>query len=152
MNDAMALGAFKAVREAGKKVPDDYSIVGFDDLVFADSVDPALTTVGLEQYLWGKKLAQYYFSLLEHPEVKESCVSEEEVLVKSKEDRLNTSWPYRRYKQTSYLLVISSHMFCTPHPVCKKIRKMENDFHIFFTHCGKRFPHKIKAMYSDHTV
>ena len=84
MNDAMALGAFKAVREAGKKVPDDYSIVGFDDLVFADSVDPALTTVGLEQYLWGKKLAQYYFSLLEHPEVKESCVSEEEVLVKSR--------------------------------------------------------------------
>lgn len=67
-----------------KKVPDDYSIVGFDDLVFADSVDPALTTVGLEQYLWGKKLAQYYFSLLEHPEVKESCVSEEEVLVKSR--------------------------------------------------------------------
>ena len=84
MNDAMALGAFKAIREAGKKVPDDYSIVGFDDLVFADSVDPSLTTVGLEQYLWGKKLAQYYFSLLEHPEVKESCVSEEDVLVKSR--------------------------------------------------------------------
>ena len=72
------------IREAGKKVPDDYSIVGFDDLVFADSVDPSLTTVGLEQYLWGKKLAQYYFSLLEHPEVKESCVSEEDVLVKSR--------------------------------------------------------------------
>ena len=84
MNDAMALGAFKAVREAGKKVPDDYSIVGFDDLVFADSIDPSLTTVGLDQYLWGKKLAQYYFSLLEHPQVKESCVSEEEVLVKSR--------------------------------------------------------------------
>ena len=84
MNDAMALGAFKAVREAGKKVPDDYSIVGFDDLVFADSIDPSLTTVGLDQYLWGKKLAQYYFSLLEHPQMKESCVSEEEVLVKSR--------------------------------------------------------------------
>ena len=84
MNDAMALGAFKAVREAGKKVPDDYSIVGFDDLVFADSIDPSLTTVGLDQYLWGKKLAQYYFSLLEHPQVKESCVSEEKVLVKSR--------------------------------------------------------------------
>ena len=84
MNDAMALGAFKAVREAGNKVPDDYSMVGFDDLVFADSIDPSLTTVGLDQYLWGKKLAQYYFSLLEHPQVKESCVSEEKVLVKSR--------------------------------------------------------------------
>lgn len=39
-------------------------------------------------------------------------------------------------------------MFCTPTVVCKKIKKMENDFHIFFTHYGKRFPHKIKAIYS----
>lgn len=84
MNDVMALGAFKAVREVGKKVPDDYSIVGFDDLVFADSVYPSLTTVGLEKYLWGQKLAKYYFSLQEHPELKESRVSEKEVLVTSK--------------------------------------------------------------------
>ena len=84
MNDAMALGAFKAVREVGKKVPDNYSIVGFDDLVFADSVYPSLTTVGLEKYLWGQKLAKYYFSLQEHPELKESRVSEKEVLVTSK--------------------------------------------------------------------
>ena len=72
MNDAMALGAFKAVRGSRKKkkcrmiIPLSDSMI----MVFADSVDPALTTVGLEQYLWGKKLAQYYFSLLEHPEVK----------------------------------------------------------------------------------
>lgn len=84
MNDAMALGALKAIRENGKKVPDDYSLIGFDDLVFADSVYPSLTTVGLEKYLWGQKLAKYYFSLLEHTEEKESCVSEEEVLVRSK--------------------------------------------------------------------
>ncbi len=84
MNDAMALGALKAIREEGKKVPDDYSLIGFDDLVFADSVYPSLTTIGLEKYLWGQKLAKYYFSLLEHPEKKESCVNEEEVLVRSK--------------------------------------------------------------------
>ena len=47
-------------------MPDDYSLIGFDDLVFADSVYPSLTTVGLEKYLWGQKLAKYYFSLLEH--------------------------------------------------------------------------------------
>ena len=58
--------------------------MGFDDLVFADSVYPSLTTVGLEKYLWGQKLAKYYFSLQEHIELKESCVSEKEVLVTSK--------------------------------------------------------------------
>ncbi len=84
MNDAMALGALKAVREAGKRVPGDYSMISFDDLVFADSVHPALTTVGLDKYTWGRKLAQYYFRLLEEPERKESVVKEEDVLVPSR--------------------------------------------------------------------
>lgn len=83
MNDVMALGALKAVRESGKSIPEDYSMVSFDDLVFADSVSPSLTTVGLDQYIWGKKLAQYYFTLKEKPDMHESVVSEKDVLVTS---------------------------------------------------------------------
>lgn len=44
-NDEMALGAMKAVSEAGMRVPKDISVVGFDDTVFAAYVTPALTTV-----------------------------------------------------------------------------------------------------------
>ncbi|OCT17025.1 LacI family transcriptional regulator [Paenibacillus pectinilyticus] len=44
-NDEMALGAIKAVFEAGLQVPQDISVVGFDDTVFAAYVTPALTTV-----------------------------------------------------------------------------------------------------------
>ncbi|MDQ0876687.1 DNA-binding LacI/PurR family transcriptional regulator [Paenibacillus sp. V4I3] len=44
-NDEMALGAMKAVSEAGMNVPNDISVVGFDDTVFAAYVTPALTTV-----------------------------------------------------------------------------------------------------------
>ncbi|NOU68242.1 substrate-binding domain-containing protein [Paenibacillus sp. LMG 31461] len=44
-NDEMALGAIKAVFEAGLHVPKDISVVGFDDTVFAAYVTPALTTV-----------------------------------------------------------------------------------------------------------
>lgn len=84
MNDIMALGALKAVREAGKRIPEDYSMVSFDDLVFADAIIPPLTTVGLEQYTWGRQLAQYYFHLAEHPEIRESLVEEGEVLSPSK--------------------------------------------------------------------
>lgn len=83
MNDTMALGALKAIREAGKRVPADYSMISFDDLVFADSVHPALTTVGLDKYTWGRKLAQYYFKLMDDPDRKESVVREEDVLVAS---------------------------------------------------------------------
>ncbi len=83
MNDIMALGALKAVREAGKRIPEDYSMVSFDDLIFADSVYPALTTVGLDKYNWGRKLAQYYFEKLEQPGQRESVAREEEVLISS---------------------------------------------------------------------
>jgi alanine racemase len=45
MSDAMAIGAMRAARELGLRIPDDLSVVGFDDIDLAAHVDPALTTV-----------------------------------------------------------------------------------------------------------
>ncbi|UUZ85767.1 LacI family transcriptional regulator [Paenibacillus sp. P26] len=44
-NDDMALGAIKAITERGLRVPDDLSVVGFDDHLFSGYMTPALTTV-----------------------------------------------------------------------------------------------------------
>jgi LacI family transcriptional regulator len=44
-NDAMAFGALDALSTAGLKVPDDVSVVGFDDVIRAAFVHPKLTTV-----------------------------------------------------------------------------------------------------------
>lgn len=44
-NDSMAIGALRALRRAGKQVPRDVAIVGFDDLPRAADVEPPLTTV-----------------------------------------------------------------------------------------------------------
>jgi DNA-binding LacI/PurR family transcriptional regulator len=44
-NDASAVGAITALREAGLQIPRDVSIVGFDDVLFAASSHPPLTTV-----------------------------------------------------------------------------------------------------------
>ena len=44
-NDLMAVGALRALREAGRRVPDDVAVVGFDDLAIACTTDPPLTTV-----------------------------------------------------------------------------------------------------------
>jgi DNA-binding LacI/PurR family transcriptional regulator len=45
INDAMAMGCMRALREAKIRVPDDMSVVGFDDLPYALQTDPPLTTV-----------------------------------------------------------------------------------------------------------
>jgi alanine racemase len=45
MSDAIAIGAMRAARELGMRVPDDLSVVGFDDIDLAAHVDPPLTTV-----------------------------------------------------------------------------------------------------------
>lgn len=44
-NDDMAVGAIKAIFESGLRVPEDISVVGFDDNVFAGFTTPSLTTV-----------------------------------------------------------------------------------------------------------
>lgn len=52
-SDVVALGAIGALREAGRRVPDDVSIVGFDDIPLAAYFDPPLTTVRLPAYELG---------------------------------------------------------------------------------------------------
>ena len=44
-NDEMAMGAIAALKEMNMRVPEDVSIVGFDDIQFADAIDPPLTTI-----------------------------------------------------------------------------------------------------------
>ncbi len=44
-NDDMAIGLIRALTEAGRRVPEDVSVVGFDDIPVAAYVTPPLTTV-----------------------------------------------------------------------------------------------------------
>lgn len=46
-NDDMAIGAMKAIIEAGLKVPDDISVAGFDNTIISRYVSPGLTTVNV---------------------------------------------------------------------------------------------------------
>lgn len=53
-NDIIAIGAMQALEEYGIKVPDDISIVGFDDMPFSRVSSPKLTTVKVYKKYFGK--------------------------------------------------------------------------------------------------
>ncbi len=52
-NDLLAIGAMRAVRAAGLKIPDDIAVTGFNDFNFSAFVEPALTTVAIPAYDMG---------------------------------------------------------------------------------------------------
>lgn len=64
-NDRMAIGAIRALREAGLRVPQDVSIVGYDDIPEAEFADPPLTTVRQPMYEVGKLAARLLVQLIE---------------------------------------------------------------------------------------
>ena len=57
-NDAMALGVMQALHEAGRRVPEDVSVVGFDDVPEAAYYWPALTTVSQEFSALGRRAVE----------------------------------------------------------------------------------------------
>jgi DNA-binding LacI/PurR family transcriptional regulator len=62
-NDLMAVGAMRALREAGRRIPDDVAVVGFDDSPTALEAEPPLSTVAQDVELVGTLMAEL---VLEH--------------------------------------------------------------------------------------
>ena len=57
-NDLMAVGGSRLLKEAGRRVPEDISIVGFDDILPSTYMSPSLTTVAQPGYEMGKAASQ----------------------------------------------------------------------------------------------
>ena len=66
-SDIMAVGALRALREAGLRVPDDVALVGYDDMPFAARADPPLTTVRQPIHRTGALAAETLIDLIENP-------------------------------------------------------------------------------------
>jgi len=58
LNDRVALGAYEALAEAGLRMPDDVSVVSFDDSFLASWLRPALTSIALPHYDMGKRAVE----------------------------------------------------------------------------------------------
>ena len=58
-NDIIAIGALHAVTSAGKRVPQDVSIMGMDDIYAAATIIPPLTTMAKQKYEIGCRAATF---------------------------------------------------------------------------------------------
>jgi len=67
-NDQTAVGAMKAVQEHGLRVPEDISIVGFDDIETARLITPALTTVQVNKEAMGAVAVRALISRVQDPD------------------------------------------------------------------------------------
>lgn len=67
-NDSVAIGAVKAIREAGYSIPEDVSIVGFDDIPFSAVTMPALTTMRISRSAMGLLAVDLIRKRMAHPD------------------------------------------------------------------------------------
>ncbi|WP_218131871.1 LacI family DNA-binding transcriptional regulator [Thalassobacillus cyri] len=74
-NDAIAVGVYKAARELGIRIPEDLSVIGFDDSQFAEIVDPGLTTIRTPIAEMGEKTVELAVQIIkENKNFKESIM------------------------------------------------------------------------------
>ena len=64
-NDEMAAGVLRAAHQLGLAVPDDLSVVGFDDITMANYTDPPLTTIGVVKEHLGRRAMTRLLELVE---------------------------------------------------------------------------------------
>ncbi|NQX15314.1 LacI family DNA-binding transcriptional regulator [Rathayibacter sp. VKM Ac-2857] len=82
-NDQMAVGAYAALREAGRRVPEDVAVVGFDDDIFARSAVPALSTVRQVPVELGARMAELLTARIEGADVEHRTLMPTELIVRA---------------------------------------------------------------------
>jgi len=68
-SDNVAMGAKSALREAGLRIPEDISLVGFDDIPWAQYADPPLTTVRIDAQELARRACQVLMDLMQGKEL-----------------------------------------------------------------------------------
>ncbi|MCE7792905.1 LacI family transcriptional regulator [Salipaludibacillus sp. CUR1] len=79
-NDEMAIGGLEALKEHNIRVPEDISIIGFDDIQLTPYLTPPLTTMRQPKYEIGKLAAHVIFRVLEGDQVNEHYTFDTELI------------------------------------------------------------------------
>ncbi len=86
-NDMTALGAMRAIRARGLRVPEDVSVTGFDDLFFAAYLQPPLTTVRQPMRRMGQMAMENLLKLMSGEDSVAQIKVEAELIVRGRQRR-----------------------------------------------------------------
>lgn len=75
VNDSMAIGVIRAAQQQGKRVPDDLSVVGFDDIDWAALNHPTLSTVHIPKRQLGQEAARRLIDVIDTPDMTPAVVT-----------------------------------------------------------------------------
>jgi len=88
LSDSLAVGACKAILEAGKRVPEDYSVAGFDGLDIAFYYNPSITTIRQPVEKIAKETIKILFDLIQKRTVHEHKIFPAQLLVRESTKRI----------------------------------------------------------------
>ncbi len=82
-NDLTAIGAMKAFKAGGIRIPDDMSVIGLDNIALTEIVSPALTTIELERYRIGKTVMELLLNRIKDKKLpKQICIFKTKLVVR----------------------------------------------------------------------
>jgi DNA-binding LacI/PurR family transcriptional regulator len=81
-SDLMAEGALRTLRQAGRRVPDDVAVIGFDDIELARYTEPPLTTVRQPIEEIGRRLARQLLRLAAGEEIEAALILPTELIIR----------------------------------------------------------------------
>ena len=69
INDLLAIGALRAAADLNLRIPNDLSVIGYDDIPMADFLIPRLTTVTKDAYMLGKQAFELLLARVQNPDL-----------------------------------------------------------------------------------
>jgi LacI family transcriptional regulator len=89
-NDLIAVGAYKAIKARGLKIPEDMSIIGHDDIELSSLITPSLTTMSLDKYEMGKKAVEAVIGQIETGRsINSEIILETNLVIRESVNRIN---------------------------------------------------------------
>ncbi len=89
-SDVLAVGAYKAAKDLQRAIPQDLSVVSFDDSIIARILDPELTTVAIPARAIGEQALQLLLAVLEEDDVSSQITVPLELVIRASTSAVST--------------------------------------------------------------